>query len=103
MKILYICSDAGIPVLGRKGASAHVRSLVAAFTRAGHSVILATPVLTKSPWETPATLEGLMLHVPADDTVITAVDTVRAYNDALGVTNPVPSELRRILYNQQLE
>ena len=32
MKILYLCSDLGIPVLGRKGASVHVRSLVAAYT-----------------------------------------------------------------------
>lgn len=103
MKILYICSDSGIPVLGRKGASVHVRSLVAAFTRGGHSVVVATPLLTKSPWEMPASVEGQLLHVPADETVIAAVDTVRAYNESLGTTNTVPSELRRILYNQQLE
>src|SRR5262249_3940411 len=31
MKILYLCADSGIPVLGRKGASVHVRELIAAF------------------------------------------------------------------------
>src|SRR3989442_11417238 len=39
-RIAYLCPDLGIPVLGRKGASAHVRGLVAAFGRAGHSVAL---------------------------------------------------------------
>ena len=56
MKILYLCPDLGIPVLGRKGASVHVRELVAAFGRAGHSVVLASPLLNKSPWEEPAEL-----------------------------------------------
>ena len=45
MKILYLCPDLGVPVLGQKGASIHVRELVAAFTRMGHAVILAAPVL----------------------------------------------------------
>ena len=36
MKILYLCTDLGIPVLGWKGAAVHVRALVAAFSRASH-------------------------------------------------------------------
>lgn len=102
MKILYICSDAGIPVLGRKGASVHVRSLAAAFTGAGHCVVVATPLLTKSPWESPARLDAQIMHVPANDAIVEAVDTVRSYNRALGAANNIPSELRRILYNQHL-
>ena len=35
MKILYLCPDLGIPVLGHKGASVHVRELASALTRAG--------------------------------------------------------------------
>ena len=31
MKILYLCPDLGIPVLGRKGAAVHVRELIGAF------------------------------------------------------------------------
>ena len=38
MKILYVNLDAGIPLLGAKGASAHVRSLVVALTEIGHDV-----------------------------------------------------------------
>ena len=30
MKVLYICPDTGIDVLGRKGASVHVREMIAA-------------------------------------------------------------------------
>lgn len=102
MKILYICSDAGIPVLGRKGASVHVRSLIAAFTGAGHSVVVATPLLTKSPWEPAARLDAQIMHVPASEAIVDTVDTVRSYNGAVGAANNIPSELRRILYNQQL-
>jgi glycosyltransferase involved in cell wall biosynthesis len=41
MNVLYVCADRGIPVLGSKGASVHVRSLVAAMQRLGHKVTLA--------------------------------------------------------------
>lgn len=103
MKILYICSDAGIPVLGRKGASVHVRSLATAFTDAGHSVVLATPLLTKSPWEAPAPFGAQIMHVPASESTVDAIDSVRGYVDAIGAAASLPGEVRRILYNQQLE
>jgi glycosyltransferase involved in cell wall biosynthesis len=103
MNILYICSDSGIPVLGRKGASIHVRHLAGAFTRAGHSVVLATPLLTKSPWEPPDTVNAQVLHIPVPETDLAALDSVREYTDALGTTPTLPGELRRLLYNQHLE
>jgi glycosyltransferase involved in cell wall biosynthesis len=40
MNVLYICADRGIPVLGNKGASVHVRSLTSAMCRLGHRVTL---------------------------------------------------------------
>lgn len=40
MRILYLCADRGIPVHGSKGAAAHVRGLVRAFARLGHTVSL---------------------------------------------------------------
>lgn len=40
MKIAYLCADRGIPVLGHKGASVHVREMVNAFIRTGHAVTL---------------------------------------------------------------
>lgn len=103
MKILYVCSDSGIPVLGRKGASVHVRSLASALTRAGHSVVVTTPLLSKSPWEPPATLDAQVLHVPASDALAATVDSIRSYTDAVGTSGTLPGEMRRILYNQQLQ
>lgn len=41
MKILYVCADRGIPLLGAKGASVHVRSLTRAWQIKGHQVTLA--------------------------------------------------------------
>jgi glycosyltransferase involved in cell wall biosynthesis len=102
VKILYICPDLGIPVLGRKGASVHVRELVAAFGRAGHSVVLAAPLLNKSPWEKPAELEAQLLHAPPAPDVVSAFYGLKAFNETLGIEDSLPGELRRILYDQDL-
>lgn len=102
MKIAYLCPDLGIPVLGRKGASAHVRGLVAAFARAGHSVVVAAPLLDKSPWEEPARLEAPVLHLPLGADAQAAIFSLKAFNEMLGVENSLPGELRRILCNQEL-
>lgn len=40
MRICYVCPDLGIPIGGRKGASAHVRDLVNALRGEGHEVKL---------------------------------------------------------------
>jgi glycosyltransferase involved in cell wall biosynthesis len=42
MKIAYLCADFGIPIRGNKGASVHVRELVAALKRQGHEVRIFT-------------------------------------------------------------
>ena len=102
MKILYLCSDLGIPVLGRKGASVHVRGLVAAFVRAGHFIVLAAALLNKTPWERPASLNVPLLHLPPSADIVNAVLALKAFNETLGVANSLPGELRRILYNQEL-
>ncbi len=41
MNVLYVCADRGIPVLGDKGASVHLRSLTSAMQRLGHRVTVA--------------------------------------------------------------
>jgi glycosyltransferase involved in cell wall biosynthesis len=41
MRIAYVCGDRGIPLLGNKGASVHLRSLAAALARRGNDVTLA--------------------------------------------------------------
>jgi glycosyltransferase involved in cell wall biosynthesis len=103
MKILYLCPDYGIPVLGRKGASVHVRQMIAAFGRAGHSVVLAAPSASKSPWEEPATLVGRFLHLPASDHIQAVFYALKEYTEMLGVAHRLPGELRRILYDQEME
>ncbi len=38
MKIAYVCADRGIPLLGDKGASVHLRGVTSALIRRGHEV-----------------------------------------------------------------
>lgn len=102
MKILYLCSDLGIPVLGRKGAAVHMRVMSEALQRAGHSVVLATPSLNKDPWEAPQKIGVEVMHLPPSPEVSQAVQSVTEFNDSIEVENSLPGELRRILYNQQL-
>jgi len=45
MKILYLNPDRGIPILGDKGASVHVREFTTAATELGHDVLLACATL----------------------------------------------------------
>jgi glycosyltransferase involved in cell wall biosynthesis len=102
LRILYLCPDLGIPILGRKGASVHVRGLVAALCRAGHSVVLSAPLLNKSPWEEPASIAARLLHLPPSADSTAAFLALKAFNHTLGVENALPGELRRLLYNQDM-
>lgn len=43
MKILYLCADRGISLTKHGGATAHFRSLVTAFCRLGHELLVLTP------------------------------------------------------------
>ena len=43
MRLLYLSADSGIPVLGHKGASVHVRALVCALAAKGVSMVVASP------------------------------------------------------------
>ncbi len=40
MRIAYLCTDPGVPVFGRKGASVHVQAVLRALRSAGHEVAL---------------------------------------------------------------
>lgn len=103
MKILYLCPDLGIPVLGRKGASVHVRELCGAFGRAGHQVVLAAQTLNKSPWEKPAETSATVVQVRASTSATTAAQALKEFNTTLQLENSLPGELRRVLYNRDLE
>jgi len=65
-------------------------------------VVLAAPLLNKSPWEGPAKLDVSLLHLPPSADIVNAVLALKAFNETLGVTNSLPGEFRRILYNQEI-
>ncbi|TAL06336.1 MAG: glycosyltransferase family 1 protein [Verrucomicrobia bacterium] len=102
MKILYLCPDLGIPVLGRKGASVHVRELIGAFARAGHRVTLAAQTLIKSPTDEPAKVKARVIHIPSDPAATSTAQALKNFHERLGVESPLPGELRRICYNDTL-
>ena len=56
MRIAYVCTDPGIPVFGRKGASVHAQATLTEFVRAGHEVHLLTPRAGGDP------LPGVSVH-----------------------------------------
>lgn len=43
MRLLYVSADPGVPVLGHKGASVHLRALVNAFAAEGVEVVVVSP------------------------------------------------------------
>jgi glycosyltransferase involved in cell wall biosynthesis len=57
MRLLYVSADPGIPVLGHKGASVHLRELVTALTAEGARVAVASPRVAS---------EGDRLDAPVD-------------------------------------
>ena len=65
MKILYLNFDRGIPVLGDKGASVHVRAFVGAASRLGHEVLLVCASLGEGNPPPPARV----VHLGYDETV----------------------------------
>lgn len=102
MRILYLCSDPGIPVLGAKGASLHVRALVSALAKLGHQVAVATPALTRTPWEAPAVFGIPIEHLPPSDTVDQAGRALKGFVESIGEPSSLAGEVRRILYNEEL-
>lgn len=102
MRILYLCADLGVPVLGGKGSSVHLRSLAEALARAGHEVAVAAPALVRSPWERPAAFEPPVLHLPPAEPVEAASRGVKTFRETIGAETAVGGELRRLLYNEQL-
>ncbi|HLP77622.1 MAG TPA: glycosyltransferase family 4 protein, partial [Candidatus Paceibacterota bacterium] len=102
MKILYLCPDPGIPVLGRKGASVHVRELIGAFARGGHRITLAAQTLTKSLRDEPAKVRARVIHVPPDATATSAVHDLKDFNALVCPDNSMAGDLRRVLYNSAL-
>src|SRR5262249_38214935 len=71
--------------------------------RAGHNVVLAAHRLTKSSWEKPADVAATVVQVKPALPTQAAVAGARQFCERLGVRSSLPGELRRVLYNQELE
>lgn len=88
MNIAYLCADRGIPILGDKGASVHVREFITALSRAGHEVTLLCANLAVGNRRPPARL----IELPPD----TDPAEVRAEEQRLGIDGRSPDvALRR--------
>jgi len=102
MRVLYLCADLGIPILGRKGAATHVRNLVAALDRSGHRVVVVAPSAVKEPWDKPARLSCPLLTLPPGSRTVDTIVLLKEIIERLGVVGSLPGEFRRLLYDQEL-
>ena len=59
MRIAYVCTDPGVPVFGRKGASVHVQAVITALLRRGAEVHLIAARTGGTP---PPELAGVQVH-----------------------------------------
>ncbi len=101
MKVLYICPDTGIDVLGRKGASVHVREMIAAFTRAGHEVDLVAPRLVK-PGADPADTTANVCRVRVSDEIQETRTRIDEFVSSRGIESSLAKDIRRVLYDAEL-
>jgi glycosyltransferase involved in cell wall biosynthesis len=103
MRILFICADFGIPILGNKGSSVHVRELAGAFNRCGHQVTIAAPEGTSAA-DGPSPMSDVeFMQIPLSKKNRQAAKLVRNYTNAVGVDNSIGSDVRKFLYDQELE
>jgi glycosyltransferase involved in cell wall biosynthesis len=128
MRIAYVSADFGVPIFGYKGASRHVREVVAAFAAAGHRVWVLSPAMHEGgPSEqqsnfgedarrlagaakeqaatfartfTPAALANVeFVTVPPAERHLAAVAELLGIDSFLGRPTSIRQELRSILYN----
>lgn len=89
MRVLYLSADPGVPILGHKGASVHVRELVAAMAAAGATVTVVSPRIAA---------DGDALPVPVELASIEPVlprEHANA-NELLGAVARQRAQIRRI-------
>jgi glycosyltransferase involved in cell wall biosynthesis len=96
MRIAYLTADFGVPVLGTKGASAHVRGLVQALRGEGHEVfVLAANTGGDSP--APSRIQ----EVPFGGALTTLYEELTREEICQG--NRLAKDLRNLLYASNLE
>jgi len=68
VRLVYICADEGIPLLGSKGASAHLRNVCAALAARGHAVTIACRRLGEGNLPPPEVTVDVMPAAEGDQT-----------------------------------
>ncbi|MCI0693249.1 glycosyltransferase family 4 protein [candidate division KSB1 bacterium] len=101
MNIAYISADFGVPIFGYKGASIHVREMVAALRKAGHTVCIISPAIEKTAGERLDESVAL-LPVPAAERHLLLSQELEALDEFLDMKTRVRQELRNLLYNLTL-
>ncbi len=77
MNIVYLCADRGIPILGDKGASVHVREFTTALARVGHDITL---LCAKQGYGNPSP-PARLIELPPD----TDAAEIRGEGESLGI------------------
>lgn len=94
MKIAYLTTDFGVPVLGTKGASVHVRRMVGALARRGHEILLLTPDPGSGPGEAP---EARVVALPFAAIPAALVEELKG--EEIARDNRLSKDLRNLFYN----
>jgi glycosyltransferase involved in cell wall biosynthesis len=97
VKIAYLCSDFGVPVLGSKGCSVHVREISRALRELGHEVRIYAP---EPGADEVVAREAGVYRVPLGGLARTAARLLN--REEVGVPPHLFRELRRLLYSEQL-
>lgn len=100
MRILYYCPDQGIPVLGEKGASVHVRSFVTALAQQGHEVMLACTRLGSG--NPPPPVPVVELPPPKDDASLMPVCDALGLHHAVLADAGLHREIRKLAHDARL-
>jgi glycosyltransferase involved in cell wall biosynthesis len=94
VRILYISTDFGVPVLGFKGASVHIRELTDALAELGHEVVVMTPNVGEG-----NTTRAQVVHVAAPHLPPPVAPTLCRLGAPWGRGKQLERETRELYYN----
>lgn len=74
MRVACVCADPGVPTMGRKGCSIHVRAIAGTLTAQGHEVTLICSRLGGSPPDALASVRAIEARAPGDANTLSQLD-----------------------------
>jgi glycosyltransferase involved in cell wall biosynthesis len=98
VRIAYLSTDFGVPVLGTKGASVHLRKLVEALASRGHEVVVLSPTPGTG---TSAPIPFRIVPLPFGEIPALLQERLKAEPIASG--NRLPQDLRNLFYSLWVE